>query len=283
MARHRIDIGGAQLEALVAGEGPVSVVFENGLGTELESWDAVASPLAMRTRTVCYNRRRAAGSGTIAPRTSSDMVRDLRALLVGLAIRPPYLLVGHSWGGVVARTFAHTHPADVAGLVLADATHEVVDSRGFALLPVMYTAMGVAARFGAGRRWLLAQICPPGAPPAYRELVEQRVRDRSQWRISLRTARAEGAGIRPSLAALARECPELPAVPVHVLTAGGVHGPNLAQVQRVHAAWKAMVDRAPNAVYTNLPDSGHQMPIEAPGAVIAAVTDVLDRASAARR
>jgi len=108
------------------------------------------------------------------------------------------------------------------------------------------------------------------------------VRDRSQWRNSLRTARAEGAGIRASLAALTRHCPELPAVPVHVLTAGGVRGPNLKQVQRVHAAWKAMVERAPYASYTNLPDIGHQMPIEAPGAVIAAVTDVLDRGSAAR-
>jgi pimeloyl-ACP methyl ester carboxylesterase len=278
----RIDIGVAQLEAVVAGDGPVAVVFESGLGTTLESWDAVASSLAVRTRTVCYNRRRAAASGTVAPRTSGDMVSDLRALLAGLAVGPPYVLVGHSWGGVVARTFAHAYPADVAGLVLVDATHEVVDSRGFALLPIMYGVMGMAARFGAGRRWLLAQICPPSASPAYRALVEQRVRDRSQWRISLRTARAEGAGIRASLAALTRDCPELPAVPVYVLTAGGVRGPNLKQVQRVHAAWKAMVERAPNASYTNVPNGGHQMPIEVPGAVIAAVTDVLDRVGAER-
>jgi hypothetical protein len=68
----------------------------------------------------------------------------------------------------------------------------------------------------------------------------------------------------------------LPPVPVHVLTAGGVTGPNLAQVRRVHDAWKAMVDRAPAAQYTNVPSSGHQMPIEVPDVVSAAIAGVLD-------
>jgi hypothetical protein len=164
----------------------------------------------------------------------------------------------------------------VAGLVLVDATHETIDSRGFALLPLMYALMGVAVRFGAGRRWLLAQLCPLEAPAAYRARLEERMSDPAQWRLSLRTARSEGAGIRPSLAALAHDCPDLPAIPVHVLTAGGVTGPNLKQIQRVHAAWKGMVARAPNASYTNVPSSGHQMPVQVPGVVADAVCGVLD-------
>ena len=50
-----------------------------------------------------------------------------------------------------------------------------------------------------------------------------------------------------------------PAIPVHVLTAGGVSGPNVKSVRRVHEAWKAAVIRAVNAKYTNVPASGHYM------------------------
>jgi pimeloyl-ACP methyl ester carboxylesterase len=136
--------------------------------------------------------------------------------------------------------------------------------------------MGLARRFGAGRRWLVNTLAPAGATASYRARLEQRVGDPAQWRIALRTARSEGAGIRPSLAALAQHCPDLPSIPVHVLTAGGVAGPNVKQIQRVHEAWKGMVSRAPNARYTNVPSSGHQMPVEVPGVVGDAIASVLD-------
>jgi hypothetical protein len=136
--------------------------------------------------------------------------------------------------------------------------------------------MGVAARLKAGRRWLLKQICPPGSSPALRTHVEQRLADPAQWRLSIRTARSEGGGIRASLAAVRRDCPDLPPVPIHVLTAGGVSGPNVKSIRRIHEAWKATVARAANARYTNVPTSGHQMPIEVPGVVTDAITGVLD-------
>lgn len=280
-SRRRVDIGGVQLEAVVAGSGAPTVVFENGLATALEEWDRVVPLIASRARTVRYDRRRAAPSGEIPMRTAADQANDLRALLSALAIGPPYVLVAHSWGGVIARTYTHAYPGEVAGLVLVDATHETIDSRGFALLPLMYAVMGVVVRFGAGRRWLLAQLCPPGAPAAYRARLEERMTDPAQWRLSLRTARSEGAGIRPSLAALAHDCSELPAIPVHVLTAGGVTGPNLKQIQRVHEAWKGMVARAASARYTNVPSSGHQMPVQVPDVVADAILGVLDLVASA--
>jgi pimeloyl-ACP methyl ester carboxylesterase len=274
---HRVDIGGGvRLEALVAGSGPVTVVFENGLATPLEAWDAVVPAIAGRARTVRYNRRRAGATGGVAARTAADLAADLHALLRALGIGPPYVLVGHSWGGVIVRTFVHAHPADVVGLVLVDATHETIDSRGFALLPLMYSLMGLARRFGAGRRWLLETLAPASAPASYRARLERHVNDPDLWRISLRTARSEGGGIRPSLAAVARDCPGLPAIPVHVLTAGGMTGPNVKQIQRMHEAWKAMVARAPRAWYTNTPASGHQMPVEVPAVVSDAIAGVLD-------
>jgi pimeloyl-ACP methyl ester carboxylesterase len=276
MERRRVDIGGAVLEAELLGAGPVTVVFENGLGTSLDEWDAVVPDVSSRARVVRYDRRRASSSGALSPRTARDMAIDLEKLLGALAVAPPYLLVGHSWGGVVARVFAHAHPSSVAGLVFVDATHEVVDSKAFALLPLMYSLMGLAARTAGGRRWILKQICPSSAPPAYRARVEELLRDRGRWAISLRTARAEGSGIRASLEHVRTVCPNLPSVPIHVLTAGGLSGPNLKAVRRVHDAWQAAVARAPLARYTNVPASGHQLPLERPEAVISAVLGVFD-------
>lgn len=279
MERRSVDIGGARIEAAIAGSGSVTVVFENGLASPLEGWDAVVPPIAERARTVRYDRRRAAPSGEVPPRTAADLAADLRLLLAALGVSPPYVLVGHSWGGVIARAFAHAHPTEVVGLVFVDATHEVVDSRAFALLPAMYSLMGVAARLKAGRRWLLKQICPPGASPALRARVEQRLGDPAQWRLSVRTARSEGTGIRASLAAVRRDCPDLPPIPIHVLTAGGVSGANAKSVRRVQEAWKAAVARAANARYTNVPTSGHQMPSEVPEVVSDAIIGVLDASS----
>ena len=167
------------------------------------------------------------------------------------------------------------------GLVLVDATHECIDSRGFALLPLMLSLMGAAVRFGAGRRWLLKQLCPPGAPEGYRARLEQRMGDPAQWRLSLCMARAEGAGIGrrlPRSRATVRTCRRFRST----LTAGGVTGPNVKQIQKVHQAWKAMVERAPNAQYSNVPSSGHQMPVEVPDLVVDVITGVLDACSPAR-
>jgi pimeloyl-ACP methyl ester carboxylesterase len=204
------------------------------------------------------------------------MAGDLERLLAVLDLPPAYVLVGHSWGGVVARVFAHQHPSAVAGLVMVDATHEVIDSRGMALLPLMYFLMGVASRTAAGRRWLLRMLCPAGTSASYRARFEHRLGDRTLWAISVRTARAEGAGIRPSLAELRRASPDLPQVPARVLTAGGVSGPNVKSVRRVHEAWRATVERASAATYTNIPTSGHYLPIDAPRPVIEAIFEVLD-------
>jgi len=267
MDRRRVDIGDASLEIAVAGAGPTTVVFENGLATPLEEWDAVVPRVAQRARTVCYNRRAAPPAGELFPRSARDMAADLEKLLVVVGAAAPTVLVGHSWGGVVVRVFAHRHPSRVAGLVLADPTHEAMDSRTLALLPMMYRLMNVAAMFNAGRNWLLRQLCPAPASQAYRAHLERALHDRARWALAVRTARAEGAGIRASLDYVRRECPDLPPIPVHVLTAGGAAGAGAKLARHVHAAWRDVVGRASSATYTHVPTSGHALPIEAPDRV----------------
>jgi pimeloyl-ACP methyl ester carboxylesterase len=119
MDRLTIHVGDAELEASIAGDGPVTVVFENGLATPLEEWDAVVSPIAQRARTVRYDHRDANPNLNSPARSIADVLADLEQLLAAVAAEPPFVFVGHSWGGVVARLFAHAHPSDVVGLVFS--------------------------------------------------------------------------------------------------------------------------------------------------------------------
>ena len=72
MNRQRVDIGNGELEAVVAGEGPVTVVFENGLATPLEEWDAVVPFIEQRARTVRYDHRYAPSDANPPARSVSE-------------------------------------------------------------------------------------------------------------------------------------------------------------------------------------------------------------------
>ena len=67
MHRRPVDIGNGELEAVVVGDGPVTVVFENGLATPLEEWDAVVGPIAERARTLRYDHRSVPASVACSP------------------------------------------------------------------------------------------------------------------------------------------------------------------------------------------------------------------------
>jgi len=280
MERRAVDLGGTILEAVVEGTGPVTVVFENGIATPLEEWDAVVPRVAERARVVRYDHRDAAPHGAVAPRSIADVLGDLERLLTALAAQPPYVFVGHSWGGVVARLFTHDHPSQVAGLVLVDATHEVIGDRTIAIVPAIYSVTLALARMRFVRRALVRQFCPPGSSAAYRARIEGRLNDPVRWPIGLRTARAESAALPAAIERLRRDCPNLPPLPAHVLTAGGVSS---APARRVRAAWKAATDRAASARYTEIPAATHHLPIDQPDAVADAILGVLDATNPAAR
>lgn len=279
MPRSTVDIGDGSLDADVEGDGPLTVVFENGMATPLEEWDAVVRPIASRARVLRYDHRYSPPRGALAARSVSDVLRDLERLLAVLALEPPYVFVGHSWGGVIARLFAHQHPSDVVGLVFVDATHEAIDARTLAIVPAMLSLTLVAARAKFVRRALVRQLCPPNASAAYRARIEGRLNDPVRWPIGLRTARAESAAIPEALERLRRDCPELPPVPTHVLTAGGVKSKS---AQCAHEGWRATVARAASARYTNVATSSHNMPIECPDLVVDAIVSVLGIANQER-
>jgi pimeloyl-ACP methyl ester carboxylesterase len=119
-----IDVAGFRLHLNAAGAGRPTVVLDAALGGSSISWALVQPAVARFTRVCSYDR---AGFGWSdagpLPRTVGRIVGELRTLLDRAGEPPPYLLVGHSFGGLVMRVFAARHPDDVVGLVLVDSAH----------------------------------------------------------------------------------------------------------------------------------------------------------------
>jgi pimeloyl-ACP methyl ester carboxylesterase len=123
-----VDIGGWRLHLNCVGEtkpGQPTIVLEAGAGDLSVTWALVQPKVATFARVCSYDR---AGSGWSdlgpSPRTMRQIVYELHTVLNRGGIAPPYLLVGHSLGGFLARLFTSTYPAEVAGVVLVDASHE---------------------------------------------------------------------------------------------------------------------------------------------------------------
>lgn len=119
----KFDIGGRSLYLECSGSGSPTVVMDAGLGNMHTTWQAVAPAVSKLARVCTYDRANLGTSDAAPkPRSSADVVADLHALLKAAAIAPPYILVGHSFGGISARLFASDYPTEVAGIVLVDPT-----------------------------------------------------------------------------------------------------------------------------------------------------------------
>src|SRR5215472_10435673 len=107
------------------GEGSPTVVLDSGLGVPAVGWNHVQAETAKFTRVCSYDRAGYGWSGvTTAPRTSAQIVKELHALLEAAHEKGPFILVGHSFGGFNVRVYNGQYPAEVAGMVLVDASHE---------------------------------------------------------------------------------------------------------------------------------------------------------------
>jgi pimeloyl-ACP methyl ester carboxylesterase len=121
----RVDGGQIAYETL-GNSGPV-VVFVSGQDEEMRGWDRVARPLAACTHVVLYDRP---GTGRSSPRASTEPLladtaaKELSDLLTSIKFAPPYILVGHSLGGLYVQAFARGRPDDVAAVVLVDAASQ---------------------------------------------------------------------------------------------------------------------------------------------------------------
>ncbi len=120
-----VDVGDRRLNLLCIGSGSPTVVFETQLGEAAWNWAPIHAQVAKSTRACVYDR---AGLGfsdpSNRPGTAVNAAQDLAELLSRAQERPPYLLVGASYGAMIARYFAARHSHQVSALVLVDGHHE---------------------------------------------------------------------------------------------------------------------------------------------------------------
>jgi pimeloyl-ACP methyl ester carboxylesterase len=117
-------VEGRRVEFALTRRDTPPVVFENGLGGRMEWWQKVLPEVSKDAATFAYNRPGYGRSDpAVTPRDGLHIVEELRTLLRNKGMRPPYILVGHSLGGLYMQLFARRHPDEVRALVLVDSTH----------------------------------------------------------------------------------------------------------------------------------------------------------------
>jgi pimeloyl-ACP methyl ester carboxylesterase len=125
-----VDVGGYRLHLYCTGEGSPTVILEAGGGNPWLSWYQVQPQVAQFTRVCSYDR---AGLGwsdpSPKPRTTKVIADELHTLLHNAGITAPFVLVGHSLGGLDARMFASQYPSEAVGMVLVDSSHPDQDDR----------------------------------------------------------------------------------------------------------------------------------------------------------
>jgi pimeloyl-ACP methyl ester carboxylesterase len=229
------DVGGRGLYLECTGTGSPTVVLTSGAGEHTPSWAWIAPAVAEDTRVCSYDR---AGLGRSdpapQPQDAVDLAADLHALLAAADVPGPYVLAGHSVGGIYDLVFADRYPGDVAGLVLLDSSSPEQFSlpgyageyelwrRASALFPSLARLGLGRAAFGSGFAGL-----PADARDAERALAVSAG--------DLRGERDEWSQL-PVAFRQARAVTDLGGTPLLVVTAGRGHDPAWTAAQDALAA-----------------------------------------------
>jgi pimeloyl-ACP methyl ester carboxylesterase len=281
-----VSIGGRSLNIFCSGEGTPVVVFDSGGGMPGLSWVAVQHDVSRFTRACWYDR---AGYGwsdpARAPRTSADAAVDLDALLKAARVPGPYVLVGHSIGGLNVRVYAGLFRRQVAGVVLVDASHEDVDQRiprgrprvalPASLRPAFDASMAFASATGFLRissRGALAGVAQPATIASSEWVLVQRLAALPK------TVQASATEWFTRSAEQARAAGGLGNLPVLVLTAGRFAQDDQDATDDHHAWVELQSELARLSTHARqviVADSGHLMPFDSPGAIVSATLEIV--------
>jgi len=283
-----IDVGGYRLHLHCKSQGHPTVVMDYGLGGISPLWYQVQSQVAKFTSVCVYDR---AGYGwsepSPHPRTSLIMVQELHTLLKKGGIAGPYLLVGHSLGGLNMRLFASQYPSDVVGVVLVDAVPANVYSRlgnefrkNMAATRQMFGSLSIISRLGILR--LLLQLKGSDVAPEFVQKMPPSVQSVVLAKFlpqSFNTALAESALLEKDAELVSQT-----SFPSHLPLVVISHGLNMFSGQNVEAAesiWRqlqAETSQLSTSGSLQIADgSGHNIHIDQPQLVVDAIRKILEQ------
>lgn len=250
-----IFLNGRRFAYELQGTGKVSVLLETGFGAEASEWQVVADEIAHRAPVFLYDRLgRGASDPPPGSRTSLEIHHELCALLEATGVRPPFVLVGHSFGGLLMRLFAAGRQSDVDGLVLVESMH----SRQF------------------------EELGPKFPRPSAGEAGEL-TRMRQFWQHGWKNTESTPELIDLPLSLLSdSKRIDLGEVPLHIITAAAFrNAPFLPDntKERLQTIWDCLQADLPvvskKVTRTHLSKSDHFVQRDAPGSIIEAIEPLL--------
>jgi pimeloyl-ACP methyl ester carboxylesterase len=293
-----IAIGSRRLHLNDHGQGTPAVILEAGIAGSALGWALVEPALASFTRVCSYDR---AGLGwsdaSSSAATLPRMLDDLESLLSCGRISGPYILVGHSFGGLLVRSYACRHPDQIAGLVLLDpvsvdyysqcppvqrkrlAAGIFFSREGAVLARLGIVRLALGALLSQRRRFArtVGRVSAGPANATLQRLVgEVQKLPRETWPLIAShwsqpkafSAMAANLAALPECAEAARDCVVPPDIPVTTLSACTANSGEIAE----RDLWTS---QSRHGQHNRLPHCGHWVQLERPEAVIEAVKDLV--------
>ena len=248
------------------------MILEAGAGSL--AWMSVFSEIAELTRVCTYDRPGYGWSEPASsPRTAETIVQELKMLLQAADIKPPYVLSGHSLGGLLMQLYAARFPNDFEGVVLVDSSHpdQVQRTSDLKEIEGLVLALKVLGPLGLARMLLPV---PAGDPDSRDILVREQERELLMTNRSLQTIVAEMSVLRQSLREVGNSSVDLGSKPLVVLTGG-----------RQRAEWWHRMQEDLSRLSTNsewlvVDGAGHFIQHDRPDAVVDAVRRVMEKVEA---
>lgn len=175
-----IQVNGKKVHYVCRGTRGHVIILDAGLGADHQWWQLVQEEVAKCAQVISFDRPGYGWSdGGIYSRTSKQIVSELHDLLQAAELKPPYILVGHSFGGANMRLYANTYPDQIAGLILVDACHEDqnfeedLSNKNILARCKNYLLNSTLSHYVGISRWFMAK----SLKPFFSSLMSQQKRD----------------------------------------------------------------------------------------------------------